>query len=80
MKPFDGEGAYRFGARWSSPGVRLTYAAEHFVAALAAIADADGLAAIGDEFVAGQRAALLTVPSSKTFQYDLRFFQLRLRC
>jgi hypothetical protein len=60
--------------------VRLTYAAEHFVAALAAIADADGLAAIGDEFVAGQRAALLTVPSSKTFQYDLRFFQLRLRC
>lgn len=27
--PLDGEGAYRFGGRWSSPGVRLAYAAEH---------------------------------------------------
>lgn len=27
--PFDGEGAYRFGGRWSSPGVRLSYASEH---------------------------------------------------
>ncbi len=27
--PFDGEGSYRFGARWSSPGIRLAYAAEH---------------------------------------------------
>ena len=27
--PFDGEGAYRFGGRWSSPGVRLAYASEH---------------------------------------------------
>lgn len=26
---FDGEGAYRFGGRWSSPGVRLSYASEH---------------------------------------------------
>lgn len=27
--PFDGEGAYRFGGRWSSSGVRLSYASEH---------------------------------------------------
>ena len=27
--PFDGEGAYRFGGRWSSPGVRVTYGSEH---------------------------------------------------
>jgi len=27
--PFNGEGAYRFGGRWSSPGVRLAYASEH---------------------------------------------------
>ncbi len=27
--PFDGEGAFRFGGRWSSPGVRLSYASEH---------------------------------------------------
>lgn len=27
--PFDGEGAYRFGGRWSSPGTRLAYASEH---------------------------------------------------
>ena len=27
--PFDGEGAYRFGGRWSSPGVRISYASEH---------------------------------------------------
>jgi RES domain-containing protein len=27
--PFDGEGAYRFGGRWSSPWVRLSYASEH---------------------------------------------------
>jgi len=27
--PFDGEGSYRFGGRWSSPGVRLAYASEH---------------------------------------------------
>jgi len=27
--PFDGEGAYRFGGRWSSPGVRVAYASEH---------------------------------------------------
>lgn len=27
--PFDGEGAYRCGGRWSSPGVRLSYASEH---------------------------------------------------
>jgi len=27
--PFDGEGAYRYGGRWSSPGVRLTYTSEH---------------------------------------------------
>jgi RES domain-containing protein len=27
--PFDGEGAYRFGGRWSGPGTRLSYASEH---------------------------------------------------
>ncbi len=27
--PFDGEGAYRFGGRWSSPGTRLAYTSEH---------------------------------------------------
>ncbi|HET8825771.1 MAG TPA: RES family NAD+ phosphorylase [Terriglobales bacterium] len=27
--PFDGEGAFRFGGRWSSPGVRLSYTSEH---------------------------------------------------
>ena len=26
---FDGEGSYRYGGRWSSPGVRLAYASEH---------------------------------------------------
>jgi RES domain-containing protein len=33
-KPFDGEGAYRFGGRWSSPGVRLAYSAEHLSLAM----------------------------------------------
>jgi RES domain-containing protein len=27
--PFDGEGAYRYGGRWSAPGTRLSYASEH---------------------------------------------------
>lgn len=27
--PFDGEGAYLYGGRWSSPGTRLTYTSEH---------------------------------------------------
>ncbi len=27
--PFDGERAYRYGGRWSSPGIRLSYASEH---------------------------------------------------
>jgi RES domain-containing protein len=27
--PFDGEGAFRFGGRWSSPGARLSYTSEH---------------------------------------------------
>jgi RES domain-containing protein len=27
--PFDGEGAYLYGGRWSSPGVRLCYTSEH---------------------------------------------------
>jgi RES domain-containing protein len=26
---FDGEGAYRYGGRWSSPGTRLSYASDH---------------------------------------------------
>lgn len=32
--PFDGEGAYRFGGRWSSPGIRLVYASEHLSLAM----------------------------------------------
>lgn len=27
--PFDGGGAYRYGGRWSSPGIRLSYTSEH---------------------------------------------------
>jgi RES domain-containing protein len=27
--PFDGEGAYLYGGRWSSPGTRLVYSSEH---------------------------------------------------
>ncbi len=27
--PFDGEGAFRYGGRWSSTGVRLSYSSEH---------------------------------------------------
>ena len=27
--PFDGEGAQRYGGRWSSPGIRLSYTSEH---------------------------------------------------
>jgi RES domain-containing protein len=27
--PLDGEGDYRYGGRWSSPGTRLAYASEH---------------------------------------------------
>ena len=27
--PFDGEGSYQYGGRWSSPGTRLSYASEH---------------------------------------------------
>jgi RES domain-containing protein len=33
-KPLDGEGAYRFGGRWSSPGIRLAYTAEHLSLAM----------------------------------------------
>lgn len=33
-RPLDGEGAYRFGGRWSSPGVRLAYTAEHLSLAI----------------------------------------------
>lgn len=29
LSPFDGEGAYRYGGRWSSPGTRLAYTSEH---------------------------------------------------
>ena len=29
QNPFDGEGAYRFGGRWSSPGIRLSYTSQH---------------------------------------------------
>jgi RES domain-containing protein len=33
-KPLDGEGAYRFGGRCSSPGIRLAYTAEHLSLAM----------------------------------------------
>jgi RES domain-containing protein len=33
-KPLDGEGAYRFGGRWSSPGIRLAYTAGHLSLAM----------------------------------------------
>lgn len=33
-RPLDGEGAYRFGGRWSSVGVRLAYAAQHLSLAM----------------------------------------------
>ena len=33
-RPLDGEGAYRFGGRWSSPGTRLAYAAENLSLAI----------------------------------------------
>ena len=32
--PFDEEGAYRYGGRWSSPGVRLAYASGHLSLAM----------------------------------------------
>ncbi|PYR51909.1 MAG: hypothetical protein DMF95_07545 [Acidobacteria bacterium] len=32
--PFDGEGAYRYGGRWSSRGIRLAYASEHLSLAM----------------------------------------------
>jgi RES domain-containing protein len=32
--PFDGEGAYRYGGRWSSAGIRLVYASEHLSLAM----------------------------------------------
>ncbi len=34
QKPLDGEGSYRFGGRWSSPGTRLAYAAERLSLAM----------------------------------------------
>jgi len=33
-KPLDGEGAYLYGGRWSSPGTRLAYTAEHLSLAM----------------------------------------------
>ena len=32
--PFDGEGAFRFGGRWSSPGTRLVYTSERLSLAM----------------------------------------------
>ena len=32
--PLDGEGGYRFGGRWSSPGARLAYTSEHLSLAM----------------------------------------------
>jgi RES domain-containing protein len=34
QKPLDGEGAYRFGGRWSSQGTRLAYTSEHLSLAM----------------------------------------------
>jgi len=33
-QPLDGEGAYLFGGRWSSPGTRLAYTSEHLSLAM----------------------------------------------
>ena len=33
-KPLDGEGAYRYGGRWSSPGTRLAYTSSHLSLAM----------------------------------------------
>jgi RES domain-containing protein len=33
-KPLNGEGAYLFGGRWSSPGIHLAYTAEHLSLAM----------------------------------------------
>jgi RES domain-containing protein len=33
-KPLDGEGAFQFGGRWSSPGTRLAYTSEHLSLAM----------------------------------------------
>jgi len=32
--PFDGEGSYRYGGRWSQPGTRVVYTAEHLSLAM----------------------------------------------
>lgn len=32
--PFDGEGSFRFGGRWSRPGTRVVYTAEHLSLAM----------------------------------------------
>ncbi|WP_035357870.1 RES family NAD+ phosphorylase [Edaphobacter aggregans] len=32
--PFDGEGSYRYGGRWSHPGTRMVYTAEHLSLAM----------------------------------------------
>jgi RES domain-containing protein len=103
--PFDGEGAYRYGGRWSSVGTRVAYTSQHqslamleyfvhldrdnpptdLVLARAIVPDRlsriqvavddlpldwhsspapSVLAAIGDDFVAGRKAAILIVPSA----------------
>ena len=32
--PFDGEGSYRYGGRWSAPGTRIAYTSEHLSLAM----------------------------------------------
>ena len=32
--PFDGEGSHRYGGRWSAPGARIVYTAEHLSLAM----------------------------------------------
>jgi len=100
--PFDGEGSFRFGARWSSVGTRVCYAAAHrslaileyrahidpafmpndLVIATLLVPDdisiaapptlpknwrrfppPDSLRAVGDEFIAGKKSALMLLPS-----------------
>ncbi len=34
MRPFDGEGSYRYGGRWSRPGTRIVYTAENLSLAI----------------------------------------------
>jgi RES domain-containing protein len=72
--PFDGEGAYRYGGRWSSPGTRLAYASErqslamleYFVHLDPEDSPSDLVLAIADvlEEVSRERVALSELPGN----------------